>query len=1190
MKRHLWGEGSFEAKNCIYIVKMKPYLGRMQQQRTSLRGKRRGFSLIATISILVLLALVSVGLLSLSSVTLRANTQNQQLSEARANARLALNLALGELQKLAGPDRRVTARADILDDTPATSGDDAIAQANWTGVWESWKWDGEGSSPDYDSEKDSRFLGWLVSHPDVDDLRELDTSKQEIGGNDEFVFFSGGTGASNTSVRARQVDVEPTASRTGRYAWAVMDEGQKARIRLPKKDPASRSEEIAQLSTPRTPRFGDLEHLQDLDSSDNATREKLLTLPQLDFINVEERNDYFHDLTPYSTSLLTDVVDGGFARDLSLLLDQGSLPSEYASRFLYSDRDTPLVDPPARMQGANVLPSPDPSWRLLQSHYRLYREVRDASGAPYLTATFDTRPTAGTTGSRALNHPTFHKQNIAPVIAKAQFVFSLSAGYHNALNTLKNKKAATKDDKYISWLVTDPVITLWNPYNVSLRFTQARIDLYRVPLSFRLYKNGRLVNSEYTHFANTFLGGDMGNRQNRYYRLNLKSKPSERNIVMKPGEFMVFSAHNHVKHYRHQYATTGVDLRPGFNAPAGNRSNRYVGGISTLNVCVNAGGGDSGRINGIPVRTVPLRAGDRLQVEVKPQRSNVDRLSEAGGKEVTALLKYSRVSGSSSPPLVGGIELDYGESLEDELESYGRSEMTEFVVPSAIPQGAKADDYQGNLPPPNCRFKEPFLIASLQLKSEQDARFPTKSWIHNAPSNLYASAGLDQAEDFANHQYEFVWEPMTDWTSSPTIEIDTLDRGFGASGIYASTGRELAPFHGIPLTPPASLGELRHAPLNHGGQLPLTTQVVGNSFAHPLLPLNEVRVPAGNRVYLDHSYLANTRLFDHHFLSTATAQSSALHPGNRSLQETLQDFFSGSAPLPNPRFRPYRSLAEEASETVARLTGDNGYREIAASLLLDGGFNVNSTSVNAWRAFLASVSEEELPLLDALTGRLDTTRGEGVAVSRFTPPAQSDLDSEADADTRDVLKWSGYRRFDDEAIERLAEAIVEQVKERGPFQSVAEFVNRRVDGSDQSLHGALQAAIEEAGLNDAYNATSPSILPRPEAYASPKAAEGLTAEGAPAFVNQADLLVPMAPYIQVRSDTFRIRAMGESEKAGDKRVQVVCEAIVQRVPDYLDPGDLPATAAGELDEEGVNEQFGRRFRVISFRWLSETEL
>lgn len=1150
----------------------------------------RGFALIITISLLVLLSLIAVGLLSLSAISVRTASRGSLQAEARQNARLALQLAVGDLQKLAGPDRRITARADILDEAE----DSTLASPSWTGVWESWKWDGEGKSPDYESEKSRRFLGWLASHPDPEALEDILAAEGGSSEADDFLLFGGKSREpleEGDQVRALQVDVQSRPGPKGSYAWAVFDEGQKARFLLPKHEPEERSQELAELTAPGSPSFRDLERLGPLDALDNDTREKLLDLSQLDLVGIDDSAKYFHDLTPYSMSLLTDVVNGGFARDLSLAFDGTTLPSDYATRFIYSDTDTPLVGAPDRFRGANPLPSPDPSWRLLHSHYRLYREIRDASGAPTLTATFDVRPPAGTNPARVVNHPSFHKQNIAPVIAKAQFIFSLSAGWHGHLNTLRRRGAATPNDKYISWLVIDPVITLWNPYNVALRFSESRIDLYRVPLAFRLYKNGKLVNREYTHFANTFLGGDTGSRANRYYRLNIKPKKGEYEVVMQPGEFMVFSAHNHVKHFRHEYSTRGVDLRPGFNAPAGNSSNEYVGGISTLNVCVNSRGGDSGRINGKNVRSLPLKANDIIQVDVKPMRARIDRVTEAGGKEVTAFLKYARSNSSRGGNLIGGIELDYGDKEDEFLESYPTRDLPTFIVPAEIPERLKADDYQGRKPPPACRFKEPFLIASLQLKTEQDAKFPSKGWINNAPANLYASAGLDQEEDFSAHQYEFVWEPMTDWTSSPTIEIDAEDRGFGASGIYAQTGREFAPFRGVPLVPLTSLAEFRHAPLNHGGQLPLTTQIVGNSFASSLIPRDKVRVPAGSRTYLDHSFLANTRLFDHHFLSTATTRDTALHGPKRNLKETLSGFFSDGEKLPNRRFRAYQSANADPDALVSTLESATGYREMGAHLLLDGGFNVNSTSVDAWRAFLSSISREELPLLDAITGRLGSTRGEGSAFSRFAPPAQRNLESANKPDTREMLKWAGHRRLDKYEIERLAWAIVEQVKRRGPFQSVAEFVNRRAENSDEGLRGALQAAIDEAKLNEVFrNDWSVSVLPAPGVFADPDAAKGLTAEGAPAFLNQADLLVPMAPFITVRSDTFRIRAMGAARNGGDQPIRAVCEAIVQRVPEYLDQTDDPATPVADLEPSGVNARFGRRFRIVSFRWLSNAEL
>ena len=91
----------------------------------------------------------------------------------------------------------------------------------------------------------------------------------------------------------------------------------------------------------------------------------------------------------------------------------------------------------------------------------------------------------------------------------------------------------------------------------------------------------------------------------------------------------------------------------------------------------------------------------------------------------------------------------------------------------------------------------------------------------------------------------------------------------------------------------------------------------------------------------------------------------------------------------------------------------------------------------------------------------------------------------------------------------------------------------------------------------------------------------------------------------VRSDTFRIRAYGDSRNnAGKVICTAVCEAIVQRIPDYVDPADAPwqtpsssgvnhpFNQLGTVDNltSEANERFGRRFVMKSFRWLTSGEV
>lgn len=1139
-----------------------------------LLSRRNGFALVAMLFLMVLLAMTALGLLSLSTVTLRASSQEEGKLRARANAKLALQLAIGQLQTLAGPDKRVTAPSSILTG-------DGKGQSNLTGVWEGWKWNGEGGVPDWEKEKASRFKGWLISSPDASaTLQEDFPTSATRTDSVELVAAS----ASESPVKAPLMAVDsPSSGQGGKVAWATFDESQKTSISVPHETKnATFANQYDRMASAARPGYAAVTtHDWKMLADRKTDVRKLITPGQAALAGLPKDSRGFHDITTGTRGLVTNVADGGFSGDLSRLFDADDLPAEFASRFLYSNTDTPRVLPPVRFSGANPLPSPDPSWELLHSYYRAYTRITGGS-QPTIATAVTARPASGTPSSQTLRHAAFNEIQIAPVIAKAQFVFSLGFGYSNSLADMYANGSAkasppAEKDKYISWLVIDPVITLWNPYNVRLKFTGGRVDLYRIPLGFRIYKNGTLINSNPTSFSNAYTVEDFKTREDRYYRLNILPEEGKRELILEPGEHVVFTAQNHVKHFRHEYNLTGLNLRPGFHPPAGNDSDPHVGGVTTMNLFVDDKGKSDGKDYGQTVRTVAVKGGDEIQVEVMPLRSGIDSYPETGGKEVTGFLRYY-AGGPNVTRLTGGIELDYGDREKELLPTFSKDELPTIVVNPAIPVNAAADDYQGILPPPAVRFKEPFLIATFQEKTERDSRFPSRSWLQNGSGNLYSSAGIDQAEDFKHQQYEFRWDAMTDWPpNSPTIEISNdHNRGYGGSGVYAQTGSEFATFSSIPLAPAHSLVQLRHAPLNVGGQLPLTDQIVGNSFTPPLLGEGQVTAvaPEEGRTYLDHSYLANNALFDSWFFSSIADHPVVGDSGARQADDLLKNFFNKDQPLPSPRFQPWTG-GEKPETLVSRLLASpEAYKEVGAHLLIDAPFNVNSTRVAAWQALLASNFGTAAPVSEE--GTLKLHQGEGVPVLRHAHATAGDAGSGEGGEAADHAKWNGYRRLNETQIARLAEEIVAEVKKRGPFQSVAEFVNRRPGGGELALNGALEAAIGRSGINQPVLDAAHGLPGDPEAN---------TADGAPGIINQADLLTPIAPQLVARGDTFRIRAYGEAD-AGGRKVRAWLEASVQRLPAFVDGSDAAIATASS----SVNQTFGRRFEIISFRWLKPDEI
>lgn len=328
-------------------------------------GTKPGFTLVVTVMLMILLTVVAVGLLGLSSIALRTSGQSQASSIARANARLAMTLALGELQSTLGRDMSVSASSDAVIASPK--------QPHIAGAWESWRWDPAAtSSPDY-SQKSARFRRWLVSTARPEDAASfafptVAPAQDAV----ELVGTLSNQGISN-SVRAAKIPIATTRG-PGSIAWAVFDESTKAAVDLA--GPATAMDTAQELASRTGPsRFradiikpGTLDHLR---HPKNFISLETATIPG----NPDGREEIrrrFHDLTTHTLGLLTDTAAGGMKQDLSVLMSPATFDPQ-----LFDGVVTPY----------ETIDSGAPRWSFLHNHTQKFRDpaMRQLTGGQPLS-------------------------------------------------------------------------------------------------------------------------------------------------------------------------------------------------------------------------------------------------------------------------------------------------------------------------------------------------------------------------------------------------------------------------------------------------------------------------------------------------------------------------------------------------------------------------------------------------------------------------------------------------------------------------------------------------------------------------------------------------------------------------------------------------------------------------------------
>lgn len=1138
-------------------------------------------------------------------------------------------------------------------------------EANVAGVWNANPQEA-GRNPEIPSyDKTTTFRRWLVSGLDEGSAADPDALKSDRFRNDEKGVILAGektTGQNDpksiSHLWAGRIPVarakdKPSAS--GHTAYAVMDEGVKARLDIAA-PPSSLSDErsrsaagaplrnafdLIQQSTAGTQR--PLDAYQPLRESTG----KALTLASAPLLQtgLPDLAPYFHELTTDSAGVMADVTLGGLRKDLSTFGELATVPTEYLTRRIYSDSENSITKIPATANYNSG--SPDPQWRLVHDQLNIRKRLGTFTGnnLPFVTfggtAPSGFRGGSGTGDGFRINRDTQPVNPLAPVIVRCEVMFSFFAKETRGHSPWDADVAAAfgGGTEGVKWnhmlhLIYTPLVTLWNPYNVPLRLRQPVVEIANPPVALRFIRQSSLTPSAIGEVSNRLAPLDemyLNDKFDKKFVMQLfgqvsSSGDTSGDVILLPGEVKLFSpAMNPSWNFQRVFdwqnnMTHGGGGAAMIKAAPGWRGPQYGFNIDYL--VPNPNQDVISPRNG-PVRAIGVvgsRIEDVWDVECGlsvPRRKNGSPVPRYA---VSLMTSTGGTTGASPSNVLSRLEFDYDANmtvLTKALTPAGTAKIPFRMSEYSNPEVTSNISVAFNDPLVSWIVK-PFMVMTAQAKTTTDSVFPSKAWVQNNSTRplSYQSLASDH-QAWNSHELALIRYQNGMATDA---KVDGKNRAFAFGGATPLFGSSFCIHRELALTPVQSVAQLSHFDLAASAFPGSVDHAVGSSFANPLVNSGEFLTKVSNQPSsaVDHSWLANFRLWDSWYASTYVNQRTPSWPVQTELKKVISDFANGSKRLPNTRFSPWMEgrKSEDLESLLTKSAAepqDDAFRKSAATQLLDGAFNINSTSKAAWMAVLGGLDRETIAslLFDGNQFSVQSNRltpSQPYLTRKRMPAESSDT---AAANGQRFGFWNGGCELTRPELEALAAGIVREVKRRGPFLSLSEFVNRRIGPeSDLTLKGAIQAAIDDApGIGDLNsNTTGPRKalfnelsrnLGEAETggvpYAYPRAAHGQTALGASGGLDQLAVLTQIGGTISARSDTFRIRAYGDATDANGKiTARAWCEAIVQRVPEYVvgasndgnAPWDSPATAT----INPTNLAFGRSFRMKSFRWLAENEI
>jgi len=1081
-------------------------------------------------------------------------------------------MAIAELHTKAGNDRRITADASILG---------AVAQPHLVGVWESWSPDYAANplktAPDYAHEKASRFKGWLVSR----DLNATTAQQSWASGQpptDAIHLFT-------ASYDGFDIHAPLIHSSDGGYSWAITQENTKAKVNVGGPEAVDPNSSNSALQAQRRPNVALSNFLKQPDSDWNRRASTVVSMAQISLdkelaANGKPPSSIGTSFTTHSVGLITDVVKGGFKVDLSLGFELSddefsaqswnsvknpfrseaesltvTIPSTYRNqRPLFSTLQNDAVI--RERSDFNILgkflahrfySAGVPTFDHLRSFYRIPHHLYGSQ--PTVAARWPDHIATSSESIDTTEHPSpsllppgdHSTLSILPVLNRAVFMFSATLG--------------PSDDVRIN---VTPLIVLWNPYNVKLEMEGAvAFPWMDFPIAFQWTFNPGNRKPDAQGLSAPMGYPTVGGRSASPYFLCEMTENGDGDlntpIQFEPGELRVFAPSSNVPTDFNSldYNTVRIPMRAVNNAAQ-----------------FSDGGGIS----------VPMHPkGDVKWVMKNTERVNILVRDLRGSETATSRWPYhvnlegaSRIrtpSRTTRGKAVSEIQIkDFASDLyKIELNNVGYSSLKNRRQPIAV-----------------LETLQNVTTTPIQGQKVTSPLYTTDS--RQISINPRLAAG---SFTVASH-YNTSLRQVASFDGTVQISPGARKNAYwGASFSPSSDGKEVLPYFEIPRQPLLSLAGLQHADL--ASSTFATSYQFANSWASPYLARNIVakleksKIAAGVPIY-DSSYLSNEALWDGFFFSglspvvkpglggtSATSWSSSTANTIRTLETVLHDFIESPTdnPLPNSRIRLNR-LGISDQNLYDKLSSPEGCTLAASHLYIDGAFNINSTDLDAWTAVLSGLRGQAFEINGSETHSEAST-----AFPRFRYPMGKKEDI-----------WNGFRTLSDDQIRSLSTSLVDEIKKRGPFLSLGEFINRRVEDTPLGDKGAVQAAIDANNLNSITIQRPFSISEYPADARAHIIND--TGVGIPGYLTQADVLQSLAPVITCRSDCFKIRAYGDAkDKAGNIVSRAWCEAVVQRSPEYTDSSEIPETA---VPTSQINKKFGRRFEIVSFRMITPSEL